>query len=971
LFKRLDVDGDGQISWWEWKNVLTASIKGVSEDADMIDPMDPLSIILKAANDAVQCAKPLDSSDELLVARESSSEGEAVSKTVSKLQSMVKALRESNNVLAQRYENAVLDAQQLQQSKGEGEGDPQSPAATSRPVSSPDEQWQQRIREAESKAAANFDAFMNTKHKLDDLEQQLSQSLAAAKAPAQKEVDAAAIARKERAQALQKEIAENMKRLEAIKAGKTRKLEAAVIVMKYLRKFFLPYYLRTKKRRRLLSLWSRLRKQLVKCDTTRQLQRPHLAATHLQRLYRGKQLRKSLDGKGRKAELIQRCFRGKRARDRCDQLKHELAMKKAAERRKRENSAAQKLSNAVVAYSYRCKSQRVRSEREREARALQERNAAATTIQRGAFRLARRKSLKGKLEQDKRQKLELFLQNEKRAEERESRLMNHENDRAMQWRKEEDIARRERELMKRSLSATKIQSAVKEKRRRAVADAYSQRKREFSLFQLERNAVIEQKSRPSIHVGTSHWICSSEEPVVDGAWRAKLGKVMRIDEETRIMQVRYLTKPNPYGEAQYVDRSFSFDHPNLRWHRLMESEEVAIELLEDLFEDVYSRSDSQQALSRSMSDQLATVFADEMLGIIAEETRAAEKLFCFREKEMERCSRELQVWVVGSISELVAVESLAECRAEFERATAAVSEGMVRVAVAELLSSALVRERAIAEVVSRAVVLELIENIKIAPKLAMRSVAPSNASLRRDHRGAPDESHWMDDDSTIESAAVLHDPLDDDENEVPLLHLPDIKEGDDDRVAIPPIARCADGYYVSYSSDGREINESFGKVVAVDLDKRLIAINFNGTELAGGAGKHKWVPYNHPFIIWYKSNKSISRSPRSSAVCVNPSAVKPPLHLRDALHYKVHVLHPTAHPGESAYHVGIVTAVDEQKEEVTVSYGMKGGGGGGGGGEDEECVAFRSPLISWMALPRPKTLAGNHSRCIVIYSMDL
>lgn len=28
IFSKLDIDGDGQVSWWEWKNVLTASIKG-------------------------------------------------------------------------------------------------------------------------------------------------------------------------------------------------------------------------------------------------------------------------------------------------------------------------------------------------------------------------------------------------------------------------------------------------------------------------------------------------------------------------------------------------------------------------------------------------------------------------------------------------------------------------------------------------------------------------------------------------------------------------------------------------------------------------------------------------------------------------------------------------------------------------------------------------------------------------------
>lgn len=50
MFKRLDVDGSGSISWWEWKALL--SLGGLKKT------IDPLKVLLFAAKDALQATNP-------------------------------------------------------------------------------------------------------------------------------------------------------------------------------------------------------------------------------------------------------------------------------------------------------------------------------------------------------------------------------------------------------------------------------------------------------------------------------------------------------------------------------------------------------------------------------------------------------------------------------------------------------------------------------------------------------------------------------------------------------------------------------------------------------------------------------------------------------------------------------------------------------------------------------------------------
>ena len=53
IFARLDVDGDGMISWWEWQASLSGALLGRHPSEKYIDPVDGLAVIAQAAEDAL------------------------------------------------------------------------------------------------------------------------------------------------------------------------------------------------------------------------------------------------------------------------------------------------------------------------------------------------------------------------------------------------------------------------------------------------------------------------------------------------------------------------------------------------------------------------------------------------------------------------------------------------------------------------------------------------------------------------------------------------------------------------------------------------------------------------------------------------------------------------------------------------------------------------------------------------------
>jgi hypothetical protein len=167
LFRRLDVDGDGLISWWEWKSVLTALLcqpdpqystssttalttpnKNSNSIAHLIDPIDPLFISFFAVSDLIKCANEFHTFSEEINLISENRDKRAMSNNMpalmkqnnytesasivsdnnfsftssmmnngkfsKKLTGMIKNLRQSNNILTKRLEDALIASSNFQ-----------------------------------------------------------------------------------------------------------------------------------------------------------------------------------------------------------------------------------------------------------------------------------------------------------------------------------------------------------------------------------------------------------------------------------------------------------------------------------------------------------------------------------------------------------------------------------------------------------------------------------------------------------------------------------------------------------------------------------------------------------------------------------------------------------------------------------------------------------------------------------------
>jgi hypothetical protein len=133
IFEQTDVDGNGTISWWEWKTVLVASIKGKDVNSKFINPLDILCVGIQAASNALLTLNPIINENHIISTLPYLSDTQlrvpyildaldnasyisgqqSQSKSVSKLHSLVKSLRLTNNILSKRLESALSTAQIL------------------------------------------------------------------------------------------------------------------------------------------------------------------------------------------------------------------------------------------------------------------------------------------------------------------------------------------------------------------------------------------------------------------------------------------------------------------------------------------------------------------------------------------------------------------------------------------------------------------------------------------------------------------------------------------------------------------------------------------------------------------------------------------------------------------------------------------------------------------------------------------
>jgi len=439
------------------------------------------------------------------------------------------------------------------------------------------------------------------------------------------------------------------------------------------------------------------------------------------------------------------------------------------------------------------------------------------------------------------------------------------------------------------------------------------------------------------------------------------------------MKVEYLLRNSGYEEFKFVERLIPYDHPKILWFRLFESSEIINGLCDEIIDEISDLiiQSTEGALlhnSKSTAESLIDyLIAAEVKATLIEEKRNFEE-----DEAVQYCSLVLLEELLPSILFLTATQTLKICNDDKEHLHNDISRRLLHDVFEDIIEDFAIHisERIVNAAVVQNLVIEMVisivECIKIAPKLLSHLPSVDAEVICKGVKNRADEANWVDDESTVDATVIHQADYDDDVGPGVEVNLPEINENEGGRVVIPPLESCSNGYYVSFSTDGREINEIFGKVVAADFQKQLIAIQFNHQS---ASAPHKWIPYKHPFLIWYRSNKAITASTLvDSNSVIYKSVVKTPSNINNAIGYLVHIRIPSEDGGKDGYFCGSVVAVDEKNQLLSVAFDLVGDNEKISIGDDIEKFLWTSPNILWMGLPRPHTLSG---RILIFFALFL
>ena len=428
IFQQLDVDGDGLVSWWEWKTVLTAALSGRNPESRFIDPQDTLVIGLQAAHDALSTLNPLksgSSASTVITAQEYDSRNSPLqqmlpfiqlkmytramppyarggplgedaqaflldeldpaadlalddaislnpehepgystlpdqvqpSKTVMRLQSMVKSLRVTNGVLAKRFERALAEAQRLEDGSsnnnnnnnngvtagGEGEGHTAGLKARNQLHYSELERLEQRVQDSGKEALDHFHSLQVVKERSDALATELA-DLKAAQDFMHQNQDGNSKRSKDQTAKIKEEMAMHAENLKAAKALRARKHAATFTVIAFLKSHFIPKMRAFKRDRSARILQRKLSNLNYNKKYSANKRRQEKAAESIQRVIRGKIVKNELKRRNAKATDVQRIVRGSHGRKRFKRARAEqeamLAREAALRAAARRNHAA-------------------------------------------------------------------------------------------------------------------------------------------------------------------------------------------------------------------------------------------------------------------------------------------------------------------------------------------------------------------------------------------------------------------------------------------------------------------------------------------------------------------------------------------------------------------------------------------------------------------------------------------------------
>lgn len=373
IFTQLDVDGDGLVSWWEWKCVLCASILGHNSASKFMYHMDALVIGAQAANDALKTLaltlpgednfannksgaqhsmlpyiklkmKTMDHLSEPVIYEEVdgqlfSSEAQPASKTVSRLHSMVKSLRLTNSILAKRFERALSTAQNLSIDLDQDTAlrNSASAAGASRQGAklSEIEFLEARILDTERASEQNLTSFLTAKERADRLSAQLLAMKSTMDILEQSRSKPELFTFNSQ---LEAEIEENTKRLHQAQEMRRQRSSQVFSVFRLkalISKHLMPKVHQRRKEKAAQKIAQAMQAQAVRRNYLAEKEKRTQAALLLQGAGRGLLGRKRVKEMNKVATKTQNLFRGKLARRTLANLKEEKAQRDAADRERK------------------------------------------------------------------------------------------------------------------------------------------------------------------------------------------------------------------------------------------------------------------------------------------------------------------------------------------------------------------------------------------------------------------------------------------------------------------------------------------------------------------------------------------------------------------------------------------------------------------------------------------------------------
>jgi hypothetical protein len=280
--------------------------------------------------------------------------------------------------------------------------------------------------------------------------------------------------------------------------------------------------------------------------------------------------------------------------------------------------------------------------------------------------------------------------------------------------------------------------------------------------------------RPPLAEATLYWVALPTLSI-----SADIGKVVKIELQTRVLTVQHLLRRNGYEEFRFVEASIPFDHPDLVWSRLTES----IEIVGDLPFEIVDAAISLSETTAICAQQLIESMVDDFINSTSEEVDSEESdlleytykwSYSFAKTFVEESSDSL---ILES-----AVETWTGAKKENDDllneaiqfiATFALSE-VVPDVITQLLTDCF--DAIAISVVAQNIIMEIVDSIKISPKLST-TIVTDFVHQQRIVVTTTDEAKFEDEDSTVASYDCIPYYVDDHE-ENPLVLLPRLKFDD-------------------------------------------------------------------------------------------------------------------------------------------------------------------------------------------------